>query len=215
MTPQLECSSQTSPRLPADAQFVPSRLHRYQQARDLHFITFSCYQRESKLGTDSARSLFEQSLETTRIHYRFCVIGYVVMPEHVHLLLSEPATDPLFTALQALKQSVSRKFSLRVPRPNLLGRAWDQTEPFWQERYYDFNVWTERKRVEKLRYIHRNPVIRGLVAAPEDWKWSSFRHYATGLKGAVEIESFWTAWERDHCGIRPEVLSRRRASTPP
>jgi hypothetical protein len=50
--------------------------------------------------------------------------------------------------------------------------------------------------VEKLRYIHRNPVRRGLVAKPEDWKGSSYRHYQTGMPGTVEIESEWTARER-------------------
>ena len=69
-------------------------------------------------------------------------------------------------------------------------------KPFWQRRYYDFNVHSEKKRVEKLRYMHRNPVVRGLVTHPEDWKWSSFRHYATGMRGTVEIESFWTAARR-------------------
>jgi hypothetical protein len=59
---------------------------------------------------------------------------------------------------------------------------------FWQARYYDFNVYTAKKRIEKLRYIHRNPVKRDLVEKPEDWEWSSFRHYATGEEGAVEIE---------------------------
>lgn len=91
----------------------------------------------------------------------------------------------LSTALQMLKQNVARE--LRLPEGN----------PFWMERYYDFNVWSEAKRVEKLRYIHRNPVRRGLVARPEDWKWSSFRHYATGVEGVVEIESEWTARKRE------------------
>jgi putative transposase len=54
---------------------------------------------------------------------------------------------------------------------------------FWQVRYYDFPVWTEAKRIEKLRYIHRNSVRRGLAKRPEDWKWNSFVHYATGRKG--------------------------------
>jgi putative transposase len=67
---------------------------------------------------------------------------------------------------------------------------------FWQRRCYGINVHTEEKRVEKLRYIHRNPVMRGLVEKPEDWPWSSFRHYATGEAGAVEIESQWTALRR-------------------
>jgi hypothetical protein len=56
-----------------------------------------------------------------------------------------------------------------------------------QARFYDFNVWTERKRIEKLRYIHRNPVKRGLVAAPEHWRWSSFRWYLCGEVGPVRI----------------------------
>lgn len=68
---------------------------------------------------------------------------------------------------------------------------------FWQPRYYDFNVWSAEKRIEKLRYMHRNPVKRGLVAKPEDWKWSSFRHYAMGAVGTVEIESEWTAQLRE------------------
>ena len=74
-------------------------------------------------------------------------------------------------------------------------------EPFWQARYYDFNVWSERKFVEKLRYLHRNPVTRGLVAKPENWPWSSFRHYATGEVGTVEIESQWTALRRERAGL--------------
>jgi hypothetical protein len=55
--------------------------------------------------------------------------------------------------------------------------------------------------VEKLRYIHRNPVRAGLVARPEDWPWSSLRHYATGEESAVEIESQWTARKGERAGI--------------
>ena len=72
---------------------------------------------------------------------------------------------------------------------------------FWQVRYYDFPVWSEAKRIEKLRYIHRNPVERGLVERLEDWKWSSFVHYATGREGIVEIESQWTARGREQMGV--------------
>jgi len=100
------------------------------------------------------------------------------MPEHVHLLVSEPERGSLATALQAAKQSVARQ--LIGVRPH-----------FWEKRYYDFNVFSAKKRVEKLRYIHRNPVKRGLVERPEDWVWSSFRHYATGEPGVVRIESEW------------------------
>ena len=60
--------------------------------------------------------------------------------------------------------------------------------------FYDFNLWGQRKEVEKLKYMHRNPVVRGLVASPEDWRWSSYRTYAYGEAGLVRIND-WTWWE--------------------
>ena len=164
---------------------MPSGLVRYQQCRALHFVTFSCYQRQPRLAESHGYSAFERELEAVRSNYEFVVAGYVLMPEHVQLLVGEPRTSPLATALQVLKQNTSRKL-------NTSGE-----EQFWQRRYYDFNVWSEEKRLEKLYYMHRNPVRRGLVAKPEDWPWSSFLHYATGLVGTVEIESGWKARTRE------------------
>jgi putative transposase len=74
----------------------------------------------------------------------------------------------------------------------------------WQKRYYDRNVRDHREFLEKLRYIHRNPVKRGLVQRPEDWPWSSFRHYAEGEVGVVEIESQWTARQRERSAASGE-----------
>jgi putative transposase len=158
-------------------------LKRYQFTGDLHFVTFSCYQLRPYLALPRARRLLEETLERMRLRYNFVVVGYVVMPEHVHLLVGEPASGLLARALQALKLSVSKM---------------SRQHPFWQSRYYDFNVFSGRKRIEKLRYMHRNPVKRGLVERPEEWQWSSFRHYATGEHGVVEIESFWTAEAREN-----------------
>jgi putative transposase len=169
-------------------------LKRYQFAGDLHFVTFSCDQRRPYLSLSSARSLFEEALERVRLRYGLYVIGYVEMPEHVHLLLSEPASAPLSKALQSLKSSVAK---LSIQRP------------FWLPRYYDFNVFTDRKRVEKLRYMHRNPVKRGLVERPEEWQWSSFRHYTTGERGTVEIESFWTAAWREKAALKGKTIKSK------
>jgi putative transposase len=105
------------------------------------------------------------------------------MPEHVHLLLTEPERAPLARAIQSLKQSISQRLN-------------GHHGHFWQTRYYDFNVLTPQKRVEKLKYIHRNPVHRGLVTQAEDWPWSSYRHYALGEVGTVQIESPVAAWKR-------------------
>jgi putative transposase len=124
------------------------------------------------------------------------------MPERVHMLVSEPERGTLAQAMQSLKQGVARKLALRAQ------------DSFWQARYYDFNVWSEHKFVEKLRYIHRNPVQRGLVMRPEDWAWSRFRHYLTGDPGAVEIESQWTGRKREQLGIFPKVRVRPPAENP-
>lgn len=179
------------------AAVMPSRLVRYQQTRNMHYITFTCYHRQPKLVRASAKELFEQTLERVRRWYGFWISAYVVMPEHVHLLVSEPERGQLSVALQMLKQIVARKLN-----------AGQSAEPFWQRRYYDFNVWSGRKFREKRGYIHHNPVRRGLVENPEDWPWSSYRHWLSGVEGTVEIESQWTARKRERMGIVPQIKRR-------
>jgi putative transposase len=177
---------------------MPWGLKRYHHTGHSHFVTFSCYHRLPYLSTASARRLVEGAIEDTRVRYSMPVFGYVVMPEHVHLLVQEPGRATIASAIQAIKQSVSRRI--------IGGR-----EHFWQKRYYDFNVHTSDKLTEKLRYMHRNPVKRGLVEKPEDWRWSSYRHYAFGEIGAVELESYWTAIRRQRAGI---TITIRRTSEP-
>ncbi len=163
---------------------MPSGLKRYQESGQTHFITFCCYHRRKSFTDASAKHTFEVALERIRQSFQLCVYGYVVMPEHVHLLLSEPQRATLSDAVKSLKQGVSRR---------LIGKS----VHFWQKRYYDFNVVDYPQHVEKLRYIHRNPVRSGLCKCPEDWEWSSFRQYVTGCEGPVEIESEWTARQRE------------------
>jgi putative transposase len=172
---------------------MPWGLKRFQEARCLHFLTFSCYRRAPLLGTPRARDIFEQTLERARKWYGFYIAGYVVMPEHIQMLVTEPERAKLSVALQMLKQNVARQMR------EVEGGS------FWQARYYDFNVWNDAKRVEKLRYIHRNPVRRGLVSSPALWAWSSFRHYVSGAEGIVEIESQWTARKRELVGVTPQL----------
>jgi putative transposase len=153
-------------------------------------VTFCCYHRRPLFTEATPKAIFEAALERVRLNFGLCVYGYVVMPEHVHLLVSEPQRETLADALKSLKQGVSRR---------LIGEA----EHFWQRRYYDFNIRNYRQFTEKLRYIHRNPVKRGLCGHPEDWEWSSFRHHVTGSIGRVEIESEWTARERERTADNP------------
>jgi putative transposase len=161
------------------ARYMPRGLERWHGGRNLHFITFSCYCRRPLLESELRRDLFLKVLEEVRRRYRWVVLGYVVMPEHVHLLVSEPQQRPLANAMQALKLGFARRvLAARSRHRDRDGQAElfeAAPQHIWQARYHDFNVCSARKRIEKLRYLHRNPVKRGLVDAPELWRWSSFR----------------------------------------
>jgi putative transposase len=168
---------------------VTKGLVRYYGTEDLHFITCSCYRRQPKLSTSKRRDLFLKIFEETRRKYRFVVHGYVVMPEHFHLLITEPEVGDPSVVMKVVKQRFARRLNQRRRRTSSAQTAlWDSTpDPVWQKRFYDFNVWSERKRIEKLRYMHRNPVKRGLVEHPDQWKWSSFRAYFYGEPGLVRV----------------------------
>jgi putative transposase len=200
---------------------MPWGLKRYQNSGCTHFITFSCHRRQPLLMKHGAAQMFEQALEEARVKYGFFVYGFVVMPEHIHMLVSEPERGTLATAIKAIKQSVARKQVNLGPQQKdphnqkkvVWGTQNQQIPHFWQTRYYDFNVCTSQKLVEKLKYIHRNPVHRGLVEKPEDWPWSSYRHYAMGEVGTVRIESPVAAWKRRQVGSA-NVLSLPKNKNP-
>ena len=105
---------------------MPWSLERFQQSRQLHYVTFSCYRRRARLNTPKACRLFLRQLEIARQRFGMCVYGYVVMPEHVHLLVNEPENGQLCAVIQSVKQSVARMLGFE-------GRH------FWERRYYDFN----------------------------------------------------------------------------
>jgi putative transposase len=166
---------------------VPSQLKRYYNLKEPHFITCSCYRRRPWLGSARRRDLFLRVLEQTRQRYQFVVLGYVVMPEHFHLLISEPEKGDPSVVMKVVKQRFTRRVGKKRKAQQLELWSARDDEHVWQKRFYDFNVWSERKRIEKLRYIHRNPVRRALVESPEQWAWSSFRAYAYGEKGRVRV----------------------------
>jgi len=173
---------------------MPAGLHRTYGAHHLHFITNSCYHRLPLLNAPGARDRFLAILEQTRQKYRFVVVGYVVMPEHIHLLISEPEVGTPSTVMQVLKQRTAHALLPKRRRTDPRQRRIFGDEPmraFWQDRFYDFNVWSTRKRVEKLRYMHRNPVKHGLVGSPELWDWSSYRYYLLDEAGPVQVNAGW------------------------
>jgi putative transposase len=171
---------------------MPRKLKRNHGHGDLHFITFSCYERRPLLNTVRARNLFVKTLGEVRHRCGSVLVGYVVMPEHVHLLISEPEKGGIAQLVQVLKQRVSRAMRGRKRRtfnqlvlnfPHPVG----ELRRFWQRRYFDFNLYTAKKLQEKLNYIHANPVQRRLVKHPGDWPWSSWSFYVHG-EGLLKMD---------------------------
>ena len=160
----------------------------------LHFITFSCYRRLPLLRSVRARNVFVKLLDEVRDRWGFSLVGYVVMPEHVHLLIGEPRRGTPSITIQVLKQRVSRRLRRRTRRPGgqlkLAFAAGENSVPrFWRRRFYDFNVWSLKKRIETLQYMHMNPLKRKLIDHPKDWPWSSFSFYSKLKQGLIRIDS--------------------------
>jgi len=166
---------------------MPRGLIRIYGGGNLHFITTSCYRREPLLGSARARDVFLQIFEQVRRSYGFEVIGFGVIPEHIHILISEPKRKTIPIVMQVLKQRVAVRL-LRRRRSSSQRELWEAPRlHFWQPLSYDFNLYSDRKVTEKLRYLHRNPVKRGLVSSPELWRWGSYRAFALGEQGVVKL----------------------------
>ena len=167
------------------------RLRRSYGSGYLHFITSSCYRRSPLLGTSRRRNLFLKILEQTRVRYGFAVIGYVVMPEHTHLLIGECDHATPATIMQVLKQRFARRVlgDQRRCKNSLQGSLWQEAQDsrhVWQRRYYDFVVRTEDKGGEAQIHSSQSSEARagartrsvgveafgGMLAASAGWCWS-------------------------------------------
>lgn len=164
---------------------MPYGLKRFQKAEALHFITFSCYHRLPLSEAPEPKNTIEAVLEATRARHQARTYAYVLMPEHVHLLVNEPPSILVAQFLKAVKQITSRKLR-------------GQREKFWQERYFDSNVRGEDARSEVIRYIHRNPVSA-------DW----LRRQATisGTVSTTTRRAFEARWKLNRSG-RPDSAAR-------
>jgi putative transposase len=169
---------------------VPRQRH-YYGLNHLHYLTASTYRRAPLFDSDRFRLHFVKTLDELRCSLSFRILGYVLMPEHFHLLIwPSDRADPS-RIVQSVKERTAI-FIVRNLRQNcqfpwcrrMLERLTLPTtvhhhgpHRVWQRRFYDLNVWSEKKRLEELNYMHGNPVKRGLVTSPDQWPWSSFRFY--------------------------------------
>jgi REP-associated tyrosine transposase len=171
-----------------------ARQHHDYSANHLHYVTASCYRRVRIFDSDRFKLNFLQTLGQLREELGFQIHGYVLMPEHFHLLVLPPEHADPSDILQRLKERTAlfilKNLKQNSEQPWCRKRLERFTLPasvqshatyrVWQRRCYDMNIWSERKRLEKLNYMHANPVKRRLVLRPADWPWSSWRFYHLG-----------------------------------
>lgn len=158
------------------------RMRRVDAVGTARFLTFSCFHRLPLFNNDRIKDRFVEHLTTCVDRHDLQTLAWVVMPEHVHLIVYSPDARPLTAFLTTLKRSIAVEVinRWRSLGASVLSRITDGkgAARFWQPGGgYDRNVVGD-ELVEKIRYVHANPIQRGLSAGSTDWKWSSARRYA-------------------------------------
>lgn len=194
---------------------IRKHLRRREVTGQVRFLTFSCHRRRPLFASAPIREVFVDALKAARAAHRFQLYGWVLMPEHVHLLIrpNHDAAD-VPTILRSIKQPVAQRTVQRWRELNarVLSRlAVSQGRArFWQAGGgFDRNVRDQAEFLRELFYIHRNPVTRGLVFRPGDWVWSSARWYlGQSLRPAIDADSRLTEWVRVHLARAGHVLEQ-------
>lgn len=160
----------------------------YDAERHVHFVTFSCYRRRKLLDHPQAKRIVLGTLHAQLRRLEGKCVGFVLMPEHLHVLLWFPESGSLSECLKQWKRTSSYRLGILLKeRLTAYASTTEESPPVWQPRYYDFNIFSPRKLAEKLRYMHANPVRRGLAAEPCEWPWSSARFYEQGRSVGIPI----------------------------
>ena len=164
----------------------------YDDELHAHYVTFSCYHRRRLLDDDRAKRVVLGVLNSQLASRKATCVGFVVMPDHVHAIVWFPIPGQLSVFMQQWKRLSSHHIALLTRKTfTHYAEKIGPNDPFWQAKYYPFNLYTEEKVREKLQYMHDNPVRAGLVARPCDWAFSSARHYELGRSVGVPIR--WIA----------------------
>ena len=186
-------------------QYPPHRktCKRYDIAGHAHYLTFSCFQRRPFLSGQLAPQWLASAIRKAKAKLPFHLWAFVFMPEHAHLLIQPLPGSTISGILWRIKHPVTTKAVAHVRRtsPAFL-RQMEDRQPdgkcfhrFWQRGGgYDRNTITDEELLEKITYIHNNPVRRGLVSKPSEWHWSSFRAWMEGIDEPIRIdrEAFYT-----------------------
>jgi putative transposase len=153
------------------------KLKHYDNLGMARFITFSCYRRQPYLIDDNTKELFVSQLNIARNKYDFKILGYVIMPEHVHLVLYPRTKMKMGVVIGEIKSLTARIYFASCQNPM------HERGVFWEKRCYDHNCRSTVTTIEKINYCHNNPVKRGLVDTPDKYCWSSYNWY----KGCLDV----------------------------
>lgn len=172
------------------------RVKRFDVPYGVHALTFSCHKRKPLLTKHRTRQYFCDAVIRAKATHGFHVWAYVIMPEHVHLLLWFPHEDYVIAdALKSIKQSVARRAVryLRINNPGGLRvlATGDPKKPyaFWLDGGgFDHNVSDVRALGAYIDYIHNNPVVRGLCLYAEEWEWSSAADWNGLRAGPIPLD---------------------------
>lgn len=178
-------------------QIIPSSgPQRFNIPGHAHEITFSCFKRKPFLDADTPKLYLVDSINSARLNHNFEVWSYVIMPEHIHILIfPKERIYSISGILRSIKLSSAKKVINRLKKANpdsLKMLETGQHKPkyrFWQDGGgYDRNYWTTKEIINQVEYIHNNPVRRGLVKSPDDYYWSSARFWMRGEVGPIKVE---------------------------
>jgi putative transposase len=172
------------------------KCRRYNFPGNAHELTFSCFHGHPFLSEDRTRGYLIDAIAAARHKHAFDLWAYVFMPEHVHLLICPHEEGYSIAAiLRSIKQPVARRAMIYLREHNPQGLALLATGQtrmpyrFWQAGGgYDRNMTSVETIVKAAKYIHENPVRRGLVTHPSDWVYSSAHDWETGTNGLLPID---------------------------
>ena len=188
-----------------DLKKMSHNLQRHNETGHIHFWPLSTLRRLRFFHDDPIKQIIIDSLQAIRTKHNISLIGYVVMPEHVHILLlpqakGNPHPIPVSKLLSDFKQRVGYHAKARLRDIwRECGQLWSdplndwahgkfESQQIWAKRGYDRNIFSEQELCEKLEYCHKNPVTRELVESPEDWWWSSYRFYEYGESAPITMD---------------------------
>jgi putative transposase len=191
------------------------KLFKSRDPNTVHYVTTVTFRRAPIFRSNTACSLFINTLDETRGKHPFKLIGYVVMPDQVHLLLNPQSCD-ISDLMRRLKGISARRIldwlreegreeslsKLRFDNP----QKRSHTHAVWLKDFSAVDLWSPKFIRQKLNYIHCNPVRAGLCEHPVGWRWSSYHAYLPHKQGDVPIEMDWRAfWELEAGGHSPPL----------